>query len=295
MIHKFLPAIGFDSHMSREEIKKLTKETKKLPFSQREIFLEEKFEFLECKKNVAPRMGIALYGVRNMEEQANLEQEYYLPYFQGDKTTSYADILVEKRPDRDSYIGICDDIRIEASLIFFVQNGFDWLDKESAKKYTEVNTRLILSGLANEGTILLPVQKSLEQQENKQEDDENRMVLVSAARAGDSSAIEHLTLEDIDTYSQISQRLMKEDVFSIVDSYFRPYGVECDQYSIMGEILQVASVVNEWTGNEVYILTLNVNGLQFDICVPKSGLRGEPEKGRRFKSNVWMQGYIELE
>ena len=45
-------------------------------------------------------------------------------------------------------------------------------------------------------------------------------------------AIENLTLEDIDTYSMLSRRIANEDILSIVDSYFMPYGIESDQYSI---------------------------------------------------------------
>ena len=32
---------------------------------------------------------------------------------------------------------------------------------------------------------------------------------------------------------------MKEDLYSIIDSCFMPCGVECDQYSIIGEIKEV--------------------------------------------------------
>ena len=64
-------------------------------------------------------------------------------------------------------------------------------------------------------------------------------MLLNAARNGDQTAIETLTLDDIDTYSKVTRRLMTEDVFSIVDTYFMPYGAECDMYSIMGEILAV--------------------------------------------------------
>ena len=42
----------------------------------------------------------------------------------------------------------------------------------------------------------------------------------------------------------------------------------------------------------VYLLTLNVNELQFDICVPVDCVIGEPEIGRRFKTEIWLQGYI---
>ena len=117
-------------------------------------------------------------------------------------------------------------------------------------------------------------------------------MLLNAARNGDQTAIETLTLDDIDTYSQVSRRLKTEDVFSIVDTYFMPYGIECDLYSIMGEILAVRRRKNIVTGVEIYQMKLNVNELQFDVCVPVEEVMGEPEIGRRFKGTIWLQGYI---
>ena len=51
--------------------------------------------------------------------------------------------------------------------------------------------------------------------------------------------------------------IQKEDVFSLVDTYFMPYGVECDQYSVLGEILNCNLVENEITKEEIYKLTTN--------------------------------------
>ena len=49
--------------------------------------------------------------------------------------------------------------------------------------------------------------------------------MIAAARQGDAEAIESLTLEDIDTYAAVNQRILKEDLFSIVDTLFMPYGL----------------------------------------------------------------------
>jgi hypothetical protein len=57
---------------------------------------------------------------------------------------------------------------------------------------------------------------------------------------GDEDAMEKLTMEDMDTYAAISRQIQTQDVYSIVDSYFMPYGVECDMYSVMGEIISDA-------------------------------------------------------
>ena len=71
-----------------------------------------------------------------------------------------------------------------------------------------------------------------------------------------------------------------------------PYGVECDNYSILGEILECSLVTNKVTNEEVYLMTILCNDLQFDLCINKQDLYGEPAVGRRFKGTIWMQGYI---
>ena len=90
----------------------------------------------------------------------------------------------------------------------------------------------------------------------------------------------------------ISQRIVTDDIFSIVDSYFMPYGIECDQYSIMGEILDFMTFKNIITGEEICQLTLDCNVMQFDVCINKNDLLGEPKIGRRFKGIIWLQGQL---
>ena len=90
------------------------------------------------------------------------------------------------------------------------------------------------------------------------------------------------------TYSKVSRRLISEDVFTIVDTYIMPYGIECYRFSmIMGEILEYRLTRNEITREDICIMKLDVNGLLFDVCVPKEEIMGEPAVGRRFKGNVW--------
>ena len=99
--------------------------------------------------------------------------------------------------------------------------------------------------------------------------------------------------EYLDTYAMISQRLTKEDVFSIVDSFFMPSGLECDQYSVMGEITEMNTTKNAVTGERVYELGLVCNDVPIDICINEKDLFGVPEVGRRFKGQIWLQGMLE--
>ena len=86
--------------------------------------------------------------------------------------------------------------------------------------------------------------------------------------------MESLTLEDIDTYTEISHRIIHEDVFSIVDSTFMPCGVECDQYSVMGEILELSEVRNTYTDEKVYQMTLECNNMVFRMAINEADLLG---------------------
>ena len=84
-------------------------------------------------------------------------------------------------------------------------------------------------------------------------------------------------------------------MFSIVSTYFMPYGVECDHYNVLGEILNIEMVENSLTRERVYILTIESHDLIFEVCINQKDLLGEPAVGRRFKGIVWLQGNVSFQ
>lgn len=254
------------------------------------IYMEEKMDFCEYQKEYGPGIGISVYGDLDIDEC--FRKQYYYPFFFGTGITSYADILIEKRMDREAYVGICEDMKIGISLIFHMQNTLEYLREKQITQDKVKYSSVTLSGLCNSGKILLPIKKDKVQEKKQKEEVHNRMLLMDAAKNGDPTAIENLTLDDIDTYSEVSRRLITEDVFSIVDTYIMPYGIECDRYSILGEIKELNTIQNEYSSENVYIMKLEVNELTFDICVPVKEVIGEPAVGRRFKADMWLQGRI---
>lgn len=289
-MHQYLKAIGFGNISTKKELRKILNQVENNFTHQTIISYNKSADFCEFQKDFGQGIGIALYG--EMDENENFDADYYVPYFNGSGITTFSEVIVEKRIDREQYVGICEDPKVGISLIFTMKNGIDYQKECQLGGSSKLNTSVTFSGLALSGKILLPVQKSQKQIEDKNEASDNRKNLLNAARNGDQSAIETLTLDDIDIYSQVSRRLMYEDVFTIVDTYFMPYGVECDVYSIMGEILDVNEIENVVTKEKLYQLRLDVNELQFDVCVPKKEVLGEPEVGRRFKGTIWLQGDI---
>ena len=101
-----------------------------------------------------------------------------------------------------------------------------------------------------------------------------------------------VTVSGLASEGKILFPLQKDDVLTIVDSYFMPYGIECDQYNVLGEILDIMKFKNILTGEEICQMTIESNDIQFDICINKKNLLGEPEVGRRFRGNIWLQGQI---
>lgn len=289
-MHKYLEAIGYGNITSKKQLNEFLKHAEETFTSQELISQESELDFCEYQKECGAGIGVSICGDMDMDEQ--FERQYYYPYFIGRGISSYADVTVEKRMDRDAYVGICEDVKIGISLIFYLQNTVEYM-KEVKFSDKEVKFGSVtLAALCRQGTILFPVMKDEKSEQKRKEESRNRMMLLSAARNGDPAAMETLTLDDIDIYSKVSKRLITEDVFSIVDTYFMPYGVECDRYSILGEILEIQTIENEDTKEPLYIMKLDVNELQFDICVPVKNVTGEPAVGRRFKGNIWMQGRI---
>ena len=97
----------------------------------------------------------------------------------------------------------------------------------------------------------------------------DRNSLLEAAKNGDEDAMETLTIEDIDLYSQVSKRMIKEDIYSIIDTCFLPCGIECDQYSVIGDILHIDVLKNRITEEEVYDFTLDCNDIIFHTAINK--------------------------
>lgn len=289
-LHKYLRAIGFSKIKTRKELQKLV--TDVIVEAEERAYTSNGEETIlaEFCKSFAENIGIAVCGEFDSEDK--FSYDYYFPYLRGTGISSEEDVSVERHAGRESYAGICDDIKVGVSLIFYLQNMIPYVKAHNSNNLPIKGTTLTLSGLSLQGKIMMPIIKNEKDKKIIKKASNNRNSLIAAARKGDEDAIESLTLEDMDTYTTISKRIQKEDVFSLVDTYFMPYGVECDQYSILGEIMDYNEVENRLTGEKLYQMTVNCNDLQFDICINKEDLYGEPEAGRRFKGSIWMQGFI---
>ncbi len=288
-VHSYLRAIGFQNNMKKSDIEKLTDEIISCP--DRIEVSEDSMgnEFVEMTKEIAPEVGIRVCG--EYAEDGTFRTEYYYPYVEGDGITTQEQIEIEKHSEKESYAGVCDEMKLGVTLIFYLQNVAEYLSEHHRNPKMRPMSAT-LSALSLNGKIIMPISKNEKQIQNTKKNSQDRNYLIAAAREGDEDAIENLTLEDIDTYSMLSRRIANEDILSIVDSYFMPYGIESDQYSILGEIVDYRMENNKMTNDRICILMVDCNDLIYNVCINEKDLLGEPAIGRRFKGVIWMQGKV---
>ena len=289
-MHKFLRAVGFSKIKDRKELTALI--TSSIQNAQKRSYVtnNENVILAEFARDFADRIGVAVCG--EFDDEDKFIYEYYYPYLIPSAVSTEEDINIERHAATYSYAGVCNEPRLGVTLIFYLQNMVPYIKYENENKFPIKGTTLSLSALSIKGQIMMPIAKTEEEKEVAKKKLNYRNKLINNARRGDETAIESLTLDDMDLYTTLSKKIRKQDIYSLVDTYFMPYGVECDQYSVLGEVIDSQKVINRFTDETVYIMRILCNEIEFDVCINEADLLGEPAVGRRFKGNIWMQGMI---
>ncbi len=289
-MHKYLRAIGISNYHTNKDVERLISQLENWTGKTCHARIND----VDCYKQTYVKLGrrIGLSSCGMLDDENKYYREFYFPYLEVDQISSYAECEVQRHAEKESYSGMCEEYKLGVSLIFYLQNGTEYLERcLTAKHLTDVSS-IMLCGLSIDGSVILPVRKTVKQAEKIRNDNIKRSMLFEAARQGSEDAIETLTMEDMDMFSRINDRIENEDIYSIVDTSFMPYGVECDHYSIVGEIVEIEDDINTITKEEIYILTIECNNMVFPVCINKRDLVGEPAIGRRFKGVIWMQGVV---
>ena len=288
-MHKFLRAIGF-SDIRKKDLDYIIEEVIEHPEVMKVTRDSEGNEFAEMSRTYGNNIGFMVRG--SYDDEDVFQIDYYLPYLIPDEISTEEQVDVEKHAEKESYAGVCDEMRLGVTLIFYLQNVADFLSEHRANIHTRNIHGAMLSALSVDGKILLPIEQRIPEKQAINNKREKRNRLMAEAKEGNEAAIESLTLEDMDTYSMLSKRITKEDVFSIVSSSFMPYGIESDQYSVLGEILELEDITNSLTNEKIYSMKIDCNDIIFSVAINQKDLLGEPAVGRRFKGSVWMQGTV---
>lgn len=313
-MHQYLRSIGFSNCIRQQDVDRLLDMFEKQFFASARRYADKNDEMhVEIRATVDGNMGICIVGT--MDDDGNFKRQAYYPYLISDMVSSMVPVQVLQRMDGNLYSGILDDTRVGVTMIFMLINPFDNLMRNENVSNPE-KAATLFSALSVRGRVLLPSRCMLKngtQEENMLpqitnnqripeipqdiddgENDENAgMDIIQAAREGNPAAMEQIAYAEVSTMVQLNRRLKSEDVYSVVETVFMPNGAECDLYLIIGEIRGDECVVNPFTGDEIYILTVDVNGIVIRVAINAADLEGAPDIGRRFKGVVWLQGSVE--
>ena len=290
-MHKFMRTLGFSMYQKKQDMEKLLRRLAKEAERTGILTDTDGSRLCELRTEIAPSTGVAIVG--QLSEKGTFRREYYYPYTKSTEISSRAECSIQRHTERETYAGLLDEYKVGISLIFYIENSMEYRIRLADRQSVQP-TGAALTGFSVQGRILLPIQKTEQQAEDSKQAARVRSKLREAARHGDEDAIETLTMEDIDKYSMVSRRIVNEDVYSIIETCFMPCGVECDQYSVIGEITGIEKMANRITKEEIYKLRLDCNDMIFHTLINKQDLLGVPEIGRRFKGQVWMQGTVEF-
>ena len=190
-MHKYMRAIGFSEYTDRKKLKDLLTDVI-INADERAYTVNQDAALLGefCKnfadRNLPDKIGIAVCG--EFDEEDRFVYEYYYPYLKGTEITTSEDVSVERHAAKESYAGICDDVNVGISLIFYLQNMIPYVKAQTNGQLPIRGTSVILTGLSLSGTVMLPIMKDEEQKRRVRKETANRNNLLAAARRGDESS-----------------------------------------------------------------------------------------------------------
>lgn len=287
MMHQYLRTIGFSRYSHVRELRPVLNKIIMDPESVSMVHEEDEI-FGYFSRSFGDGFGLRLFVT--YEGGSAYKEDYFFPYAVTDVVSSHAPCTVEKRSDRTAYSGLCDEPAFGISLIFFLSNGMAYARR--LQESQPVIDYVALTALSISGKILLPLNKTASQRELAHAMALDRAHLIEAAKGGDESAMESLAMADMNTAEQLSERITREDIYSLVDNTFMPYGMESDKYSIIADILSVQELTNSVTRETVYRMMIECSGVRMGLLINSSDLLGVPAPGYRFKGDVWLQGEV---
>ena len=174
-MHRYLRAVGF-SKIRKKDLEIITEEIIEHPESMKITKDSEGNEFAEFSKTYAANAGIMVRGSYDEEDQFHMD--YYVPYVTGASLSTQEQIDIEKHSEKESYAGVCDEMRIGVTLIFYLQNVADFLSEHRHNTHVKNLYGANLSALSVDGKILLPIEqkKTTKTQTNSKREKRNKLL-----------------------------------------------------------------------------------------------------------------------
>ncbi|MCR5701539.1 MAG: DUF3881 family protein [Lachnospiraceae bacterium] len=293
-MHSYYRAIGFSKLKNKIEQNVLINTAIKEAADKREIDVGADTKIIQYNYQIGNGFGVAV--IAEADSKGTIIVDNAFPYCVGTSITYQPDIQIEGHTDTESYSAVSDDYNLGITLIYKLQNVTDYVRSIWLNDYYKNPKKVKLGALSLSGRILYGVHLDhvALPYEKQPISNKERKRLIAKARSGDMDALEDLTLDDMDTYSLMTKRIKDEDLLTVVETYFIPYGIDNEHYSIMGIIKKIEEITNEFSEEMVYNLTVLCNDVYINVVINSLDLEGIPQIGRRFKGIIWLQGQVQF-
>ncbi|MBO4510777.1 MAG: DUF3881 family protein [Lachnospiraceae bacterium] len=290
-MHTYIRAIGFSKKESQVDIETLIKDVVLQADSVKTIIKDNGNIYVEYQRSFGENIGITVRGEE--DEKGTFHIGTYFPFLKSTFKEGMLEeeIYINKKVDSDAYTGMCDDNHVGVSLIFYMQNIEQYI-KSGETRLTLNNKKIKLVALSSSGKIILPTQKRIYSHIASKIDNAVKNQLMDEAKNGDMQALDILSMSDMDNNAALAERIKHEDLFSIVETSFIPYGSESDLYTVLGNILSARQLKNTETGELIWVLKIVCNDIPIELTINADDLMGFPSPGMRFKGVIWMQGEL---
>ncbi|WP_276708568.1 DUF3881 family protein [Eubacterium ruminantium] len=286
-MHSLYRAIGFSKIKSRLQMEGLYRDVMNSPTRKTTASIDLGTSIIQLDREFGDGIGITLIG--EIDATSRISIEHAFPFATPSTLTYVHNLRIEKHLGNDSYDGIIDDFTL--NIMFYLQNIADYVHLNWLNK-TPLTETCMLSALSNNGSILLPLTRTKDEEIKVKKQHIDRIRLTEAARRGDEDALEDLALLSMDQKNDMYNKALRDGILSVVETTMMPYGIDCEAYEIIGIIERYKVIKNTVTDEEVICMTLQCNDYFLDVYINSMDLKGEPEVGRRFKGVIWMQGYV---
>ncbi len=288
-MHDYLRAVGFGRIADRKSLQQLLGLVMTKPDQEYYAGDRDWPVYWEKSKDFLPGAGLTVRG--DTDENGMPAYEYFFPHFHGSHVSFTGNVDLEKGFEREEYNGVCEPSDMGIVMVFHMNRLKDYAARIREYGYLE-EAPVRLSALSVRGSVLIPLARK------KPSGGEKEIQAASSrryeeAKQGDPEALAEIAMHELFLFNTISHRLMEgEDVLSVVETSFMPFGTASDQYSVLGDILDCREQYNQLSGEKVWQLTVLCNSKLIDICINAEDLAGAPKLGRRFRGTIWLQGQL---
>jgi hypothetical protein len=135
-------SVGFSELTKRDDVKQLLTDIVQQSTFRAYTVNADGVILADYARDFGFNIGISVCGEFDHEDK--FIYEYFYPYLRGTTVSSSEDVSVERHAAHESYAGVCDDMRVGVSLIFYLQNMIDYLKFKAAGKLPVRGTTLTI-------------------------------------------------------------------------------------------------------------------------------------------------------